>query len=218
MKKILFLLILYFLNFTRSTFSQSIVEQIKFGSFIDTYYAYDLEKPPSQDRAYTTSAARNNAFNINLLYLDVNLNSEKIRGRGAVHYGTSVTANYLGESTESKIANQFSVRNMQEGFIGFKLAPKLWLDAGIYFSHIGFGNFISRENWSYTRSMVADFSPYQQAGIKLSYELNAKISIHFHIMNGWGNLVETNTDKAVGGFLEYRILKKLSTYVFKLRW
>lgn len=209
MKKRLFLLFLYATILTRSTFSQSIAEQIKFGSFIDTYYAYDLEKPPSQDRAYTTSAARNNSFSLGLLYLDANLNSEKIRGRGAIQYGTSVTANYIGESTESKIANQFSVRNMQEGFVGFKLAPGLWLDTGIYFSHIGFGNFISRDNWTYTRSMVADFSPYQQAGVKLSYELNSKVNIQFHIMNGWGNLVETNNDKAIGGFLEYKFLKNL---------
>jgi hypothetical protein len=189
--------------------SQPIAEKIKFGSFIDTYYAYDLEKPASQDRGYTTSAARSNTFNVNLLYIDANLNSEKIRSRGAVQYGTSVTANFLGESTKSNIANQFTVRNMQEGFVGFKLAPKLWVDAGIYFSHIGFGNFISRDNWTYTRSMIADFSPYQQAGVKLSYEFSPKINMQFHIVNGWGNLVETNNDKAVGGFLEYKFLKNL---------
>lgn len=205
--KLVFFLLM--LSVIPNIYSQTIAEQVKFGSFIDTYYAYDLEKPASQDRAYTTSAARSNTFNVNLLYLEAGLNSEKIRGRGAVQYGTSVTANYAGESTNSKIANQFSVRNMQEGFVGFKLAPKLWVDAGIYFSHIGFGNFISRDNWTYTRSMIADFSPYQQAGIKLSYELNSKINIQFHIINGWGNLVETNTDKAVGGFLEYKILKNL---------
>lgn len=189
--------------------SQSITEQIKLGGFIDTYYAYDLEKPASQDRGYTTSAARNNTFNVNLLFLDASLSSEKIRGRGAIQYGTSVTANYLGESTTSKIANQFSVRNMQEGYVGFKLAPKLWLDAGIYFSHIGFGNFISWDNWTYTRSMIADFSPYQQAGTRLSYELSSKINVQLHVMNGWGNLVETNTDKAAGTLIEYNVLDNL---------
>lgn len=189
--------------------AETLAEQIKVGGFIDTYYGYDYEKPASQDRAYTTSVARSNAFNVGLMYLDATLSSEKIRGRGAIQYGTSVNANYLGEANTSKIANQVSVRNMQEGYVGFKLAPKLWLDAGIYFSHIGFGNFISRDNWTYTRSMIADFSPYQQAGFKLSYEFSSNLNMQFHVVNGWGNLVETNRDKAIGGFLEYKILKNL---------
>lgn len=202
-------LLLFALLTTTGIQSQTLAEQIKFGGFIDTYYGYDYEKPASQDRGYTTSVARSNAFNVGLMYLEASLNSERIRGRGAIQYGTSVNANYLGEANTSKIANQASVRNMQEGYVGFRLAPKLWLDAGIYFSHIGFGNFISRDNWTYTRSMIADFSPYQQAGVKLSYEFGSNLSMQIHVVNGWGNLVETNRDKAVGGFIEYKIFKDL---------
>src|SRR5437016_4087208 len=66
------------------------------GGFVDAYYAYDLARPRSLDRAFTTQAARHDEFNVNLAYLEATLAATRLRGRVAAQFGTSVQANYAG--------------------------------------------------------------------------------------------------------------------------
>ena len=61
-------------------------------------------------------------------------------------------------------------RNIQEAYVGYRVTDKLWIDEGIYFSHIGFESWISRDNWTYTRSLDAEFTPYYQSGVKATYQ------------------------------------------------
>ena len=67
-----------------------------FGGFLDTYYGFDFSEP-SGDRSFTTQAVRHNEFSINLAYVDVRLDREKVRGRLAFQAGSSVYSNYSGE-------------------------------------------------------------------------------------------------------------------------
>src|SRR5690606_6742924 len=41
---------------------------VRFGAFVDGYYAWDFNRPRALDRAYTTQPARHNEFNVNLAY------------------------------------------------------------------------------------------------------------------------------------------------------
>ena len=68
-----------------------------FGAFVDAYYAYDLNRPRALDRAFTTTAARHDEFNVNLAFVEAVLAAPRLRGRLAVQFGTSVQANYAGE-------------------------------------------------------------------------------------------------------------------------
>src|SRR5688500_8536355 len=70
---------------------------IKFGGFLDTYYAYDFNAPADHEREFTTQPVRHNEFNINLAYIDAALEKETTRGRLALQYGNSVTKNTEGE-------------------------------------------------------------------------------------------------------------------------
>ncbi len=181
---------------------------ITFGGFVDTYYAFDFNNAV-RDRQFTTQAARHNEFGINLAYVEAKLDREKVRGRLALQAGTSVNANYAGEVANSPQLGDL-MRHIQEAVVGVNVADKLWLDAGIYFSHIGFESWISKDNWNYTRSLGAENSPYYQTGVKATYEFSPVLSGQLHVMNGWQNIVETNNDKAVGMQLAYNPNSKVS--------
>lgn len=159
--------------------------------FLDTYYAYDFNNPKDRDRSYTTQPSRHNEFNINLAYIDVELKGSEKRGRLALQYGTSVDSNYVGEPNKN-------IQVIQEGYVGFKLAEKLWMDAGIFFSHIGHESFISKYNINYTRSMNADNVPYYQTGVRFEYKINERESFQLQILNGWQRINENNSGKAWG--------------------
>jgi hypothetical protein len=178
---------------------------LKWGAFLDTYYAYDFNEPSQFERAYTTQPVRTNEFNLNLGYIEASLDSEQVRGRFALQYGTSVLAN---SSSEPDIGNYSGValaQTIQEAVIGYRLTDRLWIDAGIYFSHLGWESFISSRNWTYSRSLAADFSPYFQSGVRLAYEFSPKISAQLHLVNGWQSISNRNSKKGIGVQVSYQI-------------
>ncbi len=178
--------------------------KVSWGGFVDGYYAFDFNRPENFDRAFTTQPARHNEFNINLAFVEAKLENDRMRGRVALQAGTSVQSNYAAEPSIGAISGDDLARHIQEAVAGVKLAEGWWVDGGVYFSHLGFESFISRDNWTYTRSLASDYSPYYQSGVKLSAQLSPKLSAQLHVMNGWQIISETNSGKALGLQLSYK--------------
>jgi hypothetical protein len=179
--------------------------KVTFGGFIDGYYAYDFDRPPSIDRSFTTQPARHNEFNINLAYVEAKVDGARVHGRLALQAGTSVQANYAAEPTVGSVSGSSLSRHIQEAFAGYKVADKLWIDGGIFFSHIGNEVWISRDNWTYSRSLAADFTPYYEAGVRAVWQATPALTVTGVVVNGWQNISETNSDKAVGVRLDYAL-------------
>ena len=181
---------------------------VKWGGFVDTYYTYDLNSLTTSERNYshypfTSQAARHNEFNINLGFLEFTAQSEQMRGRFAIQTGTSVPVGY--STTEGT-----SLSKIQEAYAGYHIAPGMWIDAGIFFSHIGFESWISRENWTYTRCLFTDQIPYFQTGVKISYDQNGPWAFELHLLNGWSSVFNTNPSRSLGLHADYRIHPKLT--------
>jgi len=176
---------------------------VTWGGFVDMQYAFDFNSPATGDRAFTTQPARTNEFNLNLGHLDVNLNADKLRGRLAMQAGTSVQSNYSGEPRKGVISGPELSRHIQEARVGYKLTDKTWIDAGIFFAHVGAESWISRDNIVLTRSLVADYSPYYLSGLKLSHSVSEALTLQLLVTNGWQNISENNTDKNIGTGIEY---------------
>ncbi len=185
--------------------AQDTTRKVTWGAFIDTYYAYDFNRPgpTSFDRAFTTQPARHNEFNVNLAHVEAKYSAPRTRARVALQAGTSVQANYTGEPRYGSVSGSELAQHLQEAVVGIKAADNLWIDGGIYFSHIGWESWISRDNPTYTRSLVADYSPYYEAGVKATWTASARLTAQLHVLNGWQNISETNSDKAIGMRLDY---------------
>jgi hypothetical protein len=87
---------------------------------------------------------------------------------------------------------------------GVRLAKGLWLDAGIMPSHIGYESALSIDNPTLTRSLMAENTPYYEAGAKLGWEVNDKLTVAGLVLNGWQRIVETDASKAVGTQVQYK--------------
>lgn len=194
-------------TFILSVSSFSLAEEskhhISWGGFVDTQYAFDFNSPPNGDRAFSTQPARSNEFNLNLGYLDVNIDAQKLRGRFALQGGTSVQSNYSGEPQRGSVSGPELSRHIQEARLGYKISDKTWVDAGIFFAHVGAETWISRDNIVLTRSLVADYSPYYLSGVKLTHTASDSLTLQFLVINGWQNISENNTDKNIGTGIEY---------------
>jgi hypothetical protein len=188
---------------TDSTATSDTAARITFGGFVDGYYAYDFNRPQNLDRSYTTQPARHNEFNINLAFIEARVDGPRIHGRLALQAGTSVQANYAGEPAVGSVSGPDISRFIQEAFAGYKVANHLWIDAGVFFSHIGNESFISRDNWTYSRSLTGDYTPYYETGVRAVWQATRKLTATAVVVNGWQNISETNSSKAVGVRLDY---------------
>jgi len=176
---------------------------LKTGVFVDSYYSTSAWRPASRDRQYLTQIARDREFNINLAHLEAAVDDKRVRGRLAVQFGTSVNANYQNETTTERYSNQLSHRNLQEAYVGYKLFDRVWLDAGIFFGHIGVESWISHSNWNYTRALMAENTPYYATGARLSYAATTALNLQLIVMNGWQVITPTNRDKSLGTQISY---------------
>jgi len=177
---------------------------------VDTYFAYDFGRPANFDRVFTTQAARHDEFNINLAYVAAALTGDRVRGRLALQAGTSVQINYAGEPAIGSVSGAALSRHIQEATAGARLAPTLWIDGGVYFSYIGWEGWISRDNPTYTRSLVADYTPYYLSGVHLTWQPRTgrgsfPLTFQLHLMNGWQNVSENNHGKAVGLRVDWQL-------------
>ena len=146
--------------------------KIRVNGFIDTYYAYDINRPADGERRFTTQAVRHNEANTNLAWIGVSAERRRMRARVALQAGTSVQVNYAGEPRIGATSGPDVSRFLQEAVVGAQLSDKVWIDAGIYYSYIGLEGWSSSDNPTYTRSLVADYSPYYLSGAKLTWTVS----------------------------------------------
>lgn len=161
---------------------------VTISGYLETYYQYSFNKPGDQGRpAFVYSHNRHNEFNLNLGFLKASYTAERVRANLALASGTYVNANYAAEPGVLK--------NIYEANAGIKLSKNanLWLDAGIFSSHIGFESAVSKDCWTLTRSILADNSPYYEAGAKLSYTSpNEQWTLMALALNGWQRIQRVN--------------------------
>ncbi len=167
---------------------------IKWGGYVDTYFMYDFNNLPDNKVSHPfTTPSRHNEFNVNLAHIEVRGSSQTIRGALALHTGTAVRTNYAAEADNHELSQL-----IHEAWAGYQIANGLWLDAGIYPAPYGFESWMTKDNKTYTPSLVTNFSPFYQTGIHATWQITDSLYVQIHIINGWQNIAETNSDKAVG--------------------
>jgi hypothetical protein len=181
---------------------------ITVSGYVETYYQYDANNPVNNQRpAFVYSHNRNNEVTLNMGMVKLGYQYKQVRANLALAAGTYNNANYAAEPGVLK--------NIYEANIGLQLSRKhnLWLDAGIFASHIGFESAIGKDCRTLTRSILADNSPYYESGIKLGYTSdNGKWFLSALLLNGWQRIqrVDGNTTPAFGTQVTYKPSSKLT--------
>lgn len=180
---------------------------LNISGFLDIYYVYDFNAPQGTERQpFLFNHNRNNEFNLNLGFVKLGLEHSKYRANLALQTGTYSNDNY---SAEPGI-----LKNIFESHVGLSLNKKnnLWIDAGVFASHIGFESAVSTDNWTMTRSLLAENSPYFLSGAKLTYNPNDKWEIAGLIVNGWQRIqrLQGNSLPSLGTQLNFSPTEKVT--------
>ncbi|MEP6674851.1 MAG: porin [Ferruginibacter sp.] len=176
--------------------------------YTEIYYSYDFGNPSTHNRpSFLYSYNRHNEVNLNLGFVKAAWEKENVRANLALAAGTYINANLAGEPGVLK--------NIFEANAGVKISKKnnLWIDAGIFASHIGFESAIGKDCWNLTRSILAENSPYYESGVKISYTSpNEKWFISGLLLNGWQRIerVDGNNTPAFGHQLTWKPNSKIT--------
>lgn len=176
--------------------------KIAVSGYFEGYYSYDFNKPVNNTKpGFIYNHNRNNEITVNLGMIKAGYNNERLRANIALAAGTYMNATY---ATEPGV-----LKNIYEANAGVKLSKKnnLWLDAGIFPSHIGWESAIGKDYPTLSRSLAAESSPYYEAGAKLGYTAkNEKWYLSFLVLNGWQRIQrpDGNTTPAVGTQVTFR--------------
>jgi hypothetical protein len=183
--------LLSFISFlSLSAFAQidSTKNPLTFSGYLETYYVYDFANPLDHNRpSFIYSHNRHNEININLGFVKANYQKSDMRANLALMAGTYSNANLSAEPG--------LLKNLYEANVGVKISKKknLWVDAGVFASHIGFESAVGKDCWNLTRSILADNSPYFESGAKISYtSKNEKWFLSGLVLNGWQRIQRVN--------------------------
>ncbi len=76
--------------------------------------------------------------------------------------------------------------------------------AGLFNSYIGYESFYSRNNSNYTRSYMADYSPYFTFGLAGSYPVNESWQVGLYVINGYNYLSHINNQPSYGSQVQWK--------------
>lgn len=176
--------------------------------YAELYYGFDFNKPANNTRpGFVYSHNRHNEVNANLAFIKANYDNGSVRANLALMAGTYSNANLVAE--------QGVLKNIFEANAGIKLSKtdNLWLDAGIFSSHIGFESAISKDCWVLTRNISSEITPYYESGAKLTYTTNdGKLTLTGLYLNGWQriNRQDGNSSPAGGVQVYYKATDKIT--------
>lgn len=159
--------------------------KLTISGYAEVYYSYDFNNPGNHVKPpFIYSYNRHNEVNLNLGFVKANYTSDRVRGNIAIMAGTYAQYNMAAEPE--------LLRHVYEANAGLRIGKGLWVDAGIMPSHIGFESAIGKDCYTLTRSIMADNTPYYEAGVKITWNPNKQWTLAAMYLNGWQRIQRVN--------------------------
>lgn len=187
---VLLLIVFGFDRYSFANESDSLQGKLTTSAYFEAYYGSDESGALSKlrpDFLYNYSAVNRPA--INLTYLKSSFTNYRFNMNVAFMAGTYVQENMAPEDQ--------IFRNLLEAnfAIGLNKKENVWIQAGVFPSHIGMESVVGWDNPTLTRCLVAENSPYYESGIKLSWKQpSGKWYLALLGLNGWQRISVSDED------------------------
>lgn len=171
-------------------------EEWHYGGLVDASYAVDFNLPENHRFRGRTTTSRTNelAPNMVLAYIRKDLTVES---RWGVEFGVQGgydSREFAFGRDRPLVGGADTLRHFSRANVSY-LAPVgkgLALTAGLFNSYIGYESLYARDNFNYSRSWIADNSPYMNFGLSARYPLRDDVTLGLYVINGYWHLTHPN--------------------------
>ncbi len=183
-------------------------EDWHYGAYIDLSYPINFnsaDSHPWRSKA-TTNRLSQVSPNMGMFYLRKDASSDSRWGlelAGQAGYDTDGQV----PPPEQRLEGADILRYVSRANISY-LAPignGLKFTAGLFNSFIGYESFYAKDNPNYTRSWIADYSPYFLIGAGAQYPVNDQIDAGFYLVNDYNYLAHVNDQPKYAGQFTWRV-------------
>lgn len=189
--------------------------EFHYGGFVDFGYSVNFNFPGNHLFRNRSTTPRVNDLELNMVGIygrkdpsvDSRWGAELLLhgGQDARDFGYGVNLPRL-QGSDAVPLRHFGLANVSY------LAPVgkgLMLQAGLFPSFIGYESLYAKDNFNYTRSWIADYSPYLMFGVNARYTFNEQWSGAFFVINEYFHLQNSNSLPSYGAQVAYKLTKNL---------
>jgi len=188
-----------------------------FNLMLDGYYGYNFNKPVGRINLLRAYDVLSNSFSLNQAALIVEHGPDVQAGR---RFGMRLDLQF-GQATETlqgNPANELRPQTYRPVFqaFGTYVAPVgngLSVDFGKWASSLGIESNYSKDQMNYSRSYFFNFLPFYHFGFRARYQVNDKLTVMYHLVNGVQQSEDFNGFKSQHIALIFTPVKKVSWQV-----
>jgi Putative beta-barrel porin-2, OmpL-like. bbp2 len=186
----------------------SFFDKVEFSGFVDTYYGYNFNRPPSRKNPLRNFDLNHNQFSLNLIELAMERKADPLGFRLDLNFGDTAKFVHAAEPGGSDV-----YQYLQQAYVTYKapLGKGLSVDFGKFVTHMGAEVIETPSNNNYSRSLLFSWAiPYYHFGTRVSYPLSDKLTVAGLLVNGWNDVVDNNGGKSVGVSVNITPFKRLN--------
>jgi hypothetical protein len=185
-----------------------------YGAYLDVSYVLNFNFPENHLWRSRTTAARHNEFapNMALAYARKDVSESSRWGMELGVQGGYDSEHFAYLQGEREVSGADTLRHIHRANVSY-LAPVgkgLTITAGLFNSLIGYESLYAKDNANYTRSWIADNTPYMMFGVNAKYPISDNLTVTAFIINGYYHLSNPNDQPSYGGQWVYKATPRLT--------
>jgi len=199
---------------TSFTTTESSTTDWRYGAYLDLSYIVNFNFPDNDLwRSRSTSNRHNElAPNMGLAYVRKDATTESRWGGEFGFQGGHDSKDFAFLQGEQKVGAADTLRHVHRANLSYLLPVNkgLTITAGLFNSLIGYESFYAKDNANYTRSWIADNSPYMMFGVNAKYPVSDNLTVTAFVVNGYYHLSHPNDQPSYGAQWAYKITPRLT--------
>jgi hypothetical protein len=178
-----------------------------YGGFVDLGYSLDFNFPENHLFRNRGTTPRVNELDLNMAgaYIRKDATVQSRWGTEWLVHGGQDAKEFAFHVNQPKVGSSDQLRHFGRANASY-LAPignGLTLQGGLFNSLVGYESLYSKDNNHYTRSWIADNSPYLMFGINANYPFSDQLTGTVYLINSYFHLSHPNDQPSYGGQLSY---------------
>lgn len=177
---------------------------------VDLYYKYDFNGYESEDGSgsiFTSFADQNNSVSIGMANLIIEKTVDKASFVADLAFGPRGQSSSILNGSDG---NSFHLQNL---YVSYAFTDKLSVTGGFMGTFVGYEVISPADNFNYSTSYLFSYGPFQNAGIKLNYEINDKVGFMVGLFNDWNEYQDVNGLNDFGAQLRISPVENWDAYI-----